>query len=101
MTSELLNKIYFDYRRELLKHGLKESKATDMFNTIKKCQRPVTIIKTVVNNDDTITECVEYKNRGISDWLSQNPCMKYACKLNGINKSSELRDLIYNHWEVY
>ena len=45
MTSELLNKIYFDYRRELLKHGLKESKATDMFNTIKKCQRPVTIIK--------------------------------------------------------
>ena len=98
MSVELLNKIYFDYRKELLNCGLKESKATDMFNTIKKSQRPVTIIKTIVNLDDTTTEETTHKNNGRSDWIKQNPCMAKACKLNGIIKSSELRELIYNYW---
>ena len=100
MTSELLNKIYFEYRKELFKNGLKESKATDMFNTIKKYQRQVTIIKTIVNCDDTLMEEIEDKNKGRNDWLKQNPNMAYACKINGIKKSSELRDLIYKYWEV-
>jgi len=100
MTTDLLNNIYSDYRKELVDSGLKESKATDMFNFIKKAQRPVQIITTTINLDDTHTEEVINKNKGRGDYLSQNPLMKKACKQNGINKSSELRELIYNYWEV-
>ena len=100
MTADLLNKIYFDYRKELLNNGLKESKARDMFDCIKNSQRAVTLIKTTTHLDSSKTEEITHKNKGISDWLKQNPSMKKACKINGINKSPELRELIYNYWVV-
>lgn len=99
MDSDLLNEIYLDYKDELGKAGLREQKATDMFNTIKKSQRHSTIIRTTINNDDSRTEEVTEKNKGRSDWLKQNPIMAKAAKKHGITKSSELRELIYRYWE--
>ena len=98
---DVLNQIYFDYRKELLMHGLKEFKATDMFNTIKKAQRPTTIITTTVNFFNSLSEEIIHKNKGKTDWLKQNPCLNNACKINGIKTSKELRELIYQFWEEY